>query len=285
MMPLSRRKFLKASLLSATTGAAGLISLIYMGHLETDDVDVVQIDVHLPRLSPAFEGYRLAQISDIHMGTGMTADKLATIADLTNQQQPDLITITGDFVTHGSVAALGPMLIEPLREFAAPDGVVGVLGNHDFWTDAAAVRRILEQSDVLDVSNGVTTVHRDGESLHIAGVDTLWYHQDRLDLVLDQLPDEGAAILLAHEPDFADISGPTGRFDLQLSGHTHGGQINLPLVGPPFLPPHGKKYPLGQYQVGGMIQYTNRGVGTVGPPLRINCRPEVTLFTLHARGI
>lgn len=102
--------------------------------------------------------------------------------------------------------------------------------------------------------------------------------------LLDQLAAGAGAILLAHEPDFADLSAPTGRFALQLSGHSHGGQISLPLLGAPILPPFGRRYPRGRYQVGEMIQYNNRGLGMVQPSRRFNCRPEITLFTLRAAG-
>jgi predicted MPP superfamily phosphohydrolase len=98
---------------------------------------------------------------------------------------------------------------------------------------------------------------------------------------LERLPEEGAAILLAHEPDFADLSARTGRFDLQLSGHSHGGQVKLPLFGIPYLPRFARKYPRGRYQVGKMILYTNRGLGMVHLPFRFNSRPEITLFTLN----
>ena len=118
--------------------------------------------------------------------------------------------------------------------------------------------------------------------LHIAGVDDLWTGQDRLDLVLERLPAEGAAILLVHEPDFANTSAKTGRFDLQLSGHSHGGQVSLPFLGPPILPRYARDYPVGRYQVGEMALYTNRGLGTVPPRVRINCRPEISLFILEA---
>jgi hypothetical protein len=117
--------------------------------------------------------------------------------------------------------------------------------------------------------------------LHLAGVDDVWESQDRLDLVLEALPDAGAAILLAHEPDFADVSAAAGRFDLQLSGHSHGGQVIFPLRGPLVLPRYARKYPIGLYQVGGMLQYTNRGLGMIPPRVRFNCRPEVTVFTLR----
>ncbi|OQY86641.1 MAG: serine/threonine protein phosphatase, partial [Anaerolineae bacterium UTCFX3] len=89
------------------------------------------------------------------------------------------------------------------------------------------------------------------------------------------------AILLAHEPDFADVSAATGRFGLQISGHTHGGQVDIPLIGPPILPEMGKKYPSGLYNVNGMLLYTNRGVGVTTVNARFNCRPEITIYILE----
>lgn len=212
----------------------------------------------------------------------MTRDQLDHIVAMVNAQAPDLVAITGDFVTHGPLDALAPALIEPLRQLEAQDGSVAVLGNHDHWTDPAGVRQILRESQIRDVSNGVFTLDRGDSRLHVAGVDDHWEAMDRLDAVLAQLPDDGAAVLLAHEPDFADISAPVGRFDLQISGHSHGGQVILPFLGPPRVPYLARKYPLGQYQVGTMIQYTNRGVGTVLPAVRFNCRPEITVFTLRS---
>jgi len=102
----------------------------------------------------------------------------------------------------------------------------------------------------------------------------------RLDEVIAHLEENSAAILLVHEPDFADESAATGKFDLQISGHTHGGQIVIPFLGPPVLPPSGRKYPSGLYKVGDMLQYTNRGVGTDTVSVRINCPPEITIFVL-----
>ena len=282
-MKFTRRQFLKAGLVSGiSTVAAGAGGLAYASYIEPAWLDIHPVDLSLPRLSPAFDGYKLVQFSDIHMGTGMTRDQLTHIVAAVNAQSPDLVAITGDFVTHGSLERLAPALIEPLSQLEAKDGSVAVLGNHDHWTDPAGVRQILRESAIRDVSNGVFTLVRDDARLHVAGVDDHWEALDRLDEVLAQVPDDGAAILLAHEPDFADISAPTGRFDLQISGHSHGGQIILPFLGPPRIPRLARKYPLGQYQVGTMIQYTNRGVGTILPSIRFNCRPEITVFTLHA---
>lgn len=284
-MPLSRRQFLKASLYSAVAaGTVGISSHTQTGAAMPEQIEIVPVELTLPRLAPAFDGYRMVQISDIHMGTGMNQDSLTDVVHLINAQQPDLVAITGDFVTHGDVRHYAPALIEPLSQLQARDGVVCVMGNHDFWTDAGMMREVVRASHITDVSNSHITLERDHSLLHIAGVDTIWYQQDRLDLVLESLPDSGAAVLLAHEPDFADTSAASGRFDLQISGHSHGGQVVIPFVGPPVTPRHGQKYVAGQYQVGSMIQYTNRGIGTAWPPVRFNCPPEITVFTLRAAG-
>jgi hypothetical protein len=159
--------------------------------------------------------------------------------------------------------------------------VAGVLGNHDYWADVRGVRRIIEAGGVRELANDAMTIQRGDASLHIAGVDDIWENRHRLERVLDRLPNEGAAVLLAHEPDFADESAATGRFDLQLSGHTHGGQCVTPWGSMPLLPDLGRKYPSGLYRVGEMWQYTNRGLGMVwAPQVRFNCRPEITIVTL-----
>jgi predicted MPP superfamily phosphohydrolase len=141
---------------------------------------------------------------------------------------------------------------------------------------------MLRSVGIIDLTNGVFTLTRDGEHLHLCGVDDVWDGDARLDVVIAQLHGDGAAILLAHEPDFADTSAATGRFDLQISGHSHGGQVVLPILGPPRLPYLGRKYPSGLYKVREMYQYTNRGVGMARLPIRINCPPEITLFVLES---
>ncbi|CAN5776038.1 hypothetical protein BH23ACT11_BH23ACT11_07590 [soil metagenome] len=145
------------------------------------------------------------------------------------------------------------------------------------------MRRVIRESGITDLSNAVHTMERKDAVLNIAGVDDVMERQDRLDLVLDRLPSAGAAILLAHEPDFADTSAAARRFDLQLSGHSHGGQVRMPLLGAPVLPPLAREYPAGHYEVGEMLQYTNRGVGMIEPRVRFNCRPEITVFTLGSK--
>jgi uncharacterized protein len=277
---VSRREFLKeVASWAMCSGLAGIGGVRYASEVEPAWVDVSQVRLALPRLAPAFSGYRIAQISDLHMGDWMDAGRLAEVVRQINAVKPDLIAITGDFVTRRAEAVAGD-LVDVLGRLSARDGVVAVLGNHDHGGGAQVIRQVLKSSGISDVSNGFRTLQRGRSVLHIAGVDDVWRQHARLDLVLDRLPQGGAALLLAHEPDFADTSAATGRFDLQMSGHSHGGQVSLPFVGPLRLPYLGRKYPAGLYRVGEMLQYTNRGVGMVRPHVRFNCRPEITVYAL-----
>ena len=249
---------------------------------------VEQVTLKLPRLAPAFSGFRLVQLSDIHYGDWMNRERLQQVIRLVQAQEPDLVVMTGDYllghVWNASVRALLEEMVEEFRVLTAKYPTLAVLGNHDYWTNAANVRVGLRNAGIRNISNDVHTLEKNGERFHIAGVDDIWEGHDRLDVVLDRLPEDGAAILLAHEPDFADTSAETGRFDLQLSGHSHGGQVVLPFIGAPVLPYLGWKYPSGLYRVGEMFQYTNRGVGMASIKVRFNCRPEITVFTLQSNG-
>jgi len=257
--------------------------LAYASSVEPKWLDVTRVSLPLPRLDDAYHGYRIVQISDIHAGRWMPTSLLEEVVRLANAERPDLVVVTGDFVTYTYHEA--PLDIVPsMRKLKAKDGVAATMGNHDYWGThgPGLIRHVIHDSGMIDLNNNVHTIERDGKPLHLAGVDSARERMSRLDLVLDCLPEEGAAILLAHEPDFADVSAPTGRFDLQISGHSHGGQVVIPFVGPPHLPPLGRKYYTGRYQVGSMIQYTNRGLGMVGLPVRFWCRPEITVITLEA---
>jgi hypothetical protein len=279
-----RKTILKALLLSAVASAAsGAGAYGYAWAVEPNWLDVVKVKLTLPNLPEEFDGYRVAQISDIHAGKWMPDARLARAVDLVNQQQADLIAITGDFVTQTYAAA--PVDIVPaMKRVRAKDGVVAVLGNHDYWGDLGPhlIRRVIRESGMVDLNNNVHTLERDGKLFHVAGVDSYRAKAGRLDEVIGKLSHKGAAMLLAHEPDYADVSARSRRFDLQISGHSHGGQVVVPFVGPPHLPPLGRKYHTGRYQVGEMIQYTNRGLGMVGLPIRFWCRPEITVFTLES---
>lgn len=282
MPNLSRREFLKvgaSTLLGGIAAVAG--GYTYATRLEPGWLEITHLELTLPRLPATFDGYRLVQISDIHMDSWMTQSRLANIVNIVNDQNPDSIAITGDFVSVEAESKFDALVSE-LSRLKPHDISTAVLGNHDHWTNPAVVSEIINQSGIININNAVFTIRRGAAELHLAGVDDFWEKQDRLDLVLQTLPKAGCAILLAHEPDFADLSAPTGRFDLQISGHSHGGQVIFPIMGPIVVPNYARKYPLGLYQVGDMLQYTNRGVGMIPPRVRFNCRPEITVFTFRS---
>jgi len=282
---LSRRDFLKL----LKTGAIDLALLaagggIYSFLVEPGLVRVESVSLKLRRLTSGFSGIRMAQISDIHMGGWMNAEHLQNVVNLVVAQKPDVLLFTGDFLIGHVFDADSEQavrdLITILTPLAASFPSFAILGNHDYWTDPEAVREVLRSCNIADLTNTVFTMTRGAEKLHLCGVDDIWEGDVRMDNVLGQIANDGAAILLAHEPDFADTSAATGRFDLQVSGHSHGGQVVIPFIGPPILPYLGRKYPSGLYQVGKMYQYTSRGVGMGRLPVRFNCPPEITLFIL-----
>jgi uncharacterized protein len=247
-----------------------LLAVFYVRDIEPNWIEIRTVQMPLPHLAPEFSGYRIVQLSDIHADRWMTANRLAKVVHRVNDLHPDLVVLTGDYVTHFAENYVSHLRV--LKDLRPADETLAVLGNHDVWTNPMLVQQTLEAANVKVLNNQVETLQRQSAQLHVGGVDDIWANRDRLDQVL-------AAILLAHEPDFADQSAATGRFDLQLSGHSHGGQVSLPFR-KRTLPPLAYHYPIGQYKVGAMIQYTNRGVGVSGLRLRFNCRPEITVFTL-----
>lgn len=266
-----------------------------MSNVEPSWVEVSRVRLKLPRLPDAFSGLRIAQLSDIHIGPWMTLEKVREILSAVVEQSPDVLALTGDFVlTYSrmgkSYRAELEELSQAIRQLSDRFLVVAVLGNHDVMYNSFEVQDALQKGGAHVLVNSVHTLERGAARFHLAGLDDIYRGRPDLNKVLDSFPSDECAMLLVHEPDFADTSAETGRFDLQISGHSHGGQIVLPFVGPPILPKYGQKYPSGLYQVstgstyqgGKMFQYTNRGVGMTFPAVRFNCRPEITLFTLES---
>ncbi len=283
----TRRDFLKlAAAISVPLTVFSVGGTYYSTKIEPAWLDIESVTIKLPNLRPAFDGLRLTQISDIHMGGWMNREQFEHVIDLVKGTYPDLILMTGDFVEYTSNfdRALGAVqdvqdVLSSLNSMPA----LAILGNHDYRSGVNFyLRAMFSRLKIVDLTNGVHTMVRGEGQLHFAGLDDLLMGFPDFNGVLAKLPQNGAAILLAHEPDFADISSLARRFDLQISGHSHGGQVVLPIVGPPILPSMGEKYVSGLYRVGTMFQYTNRGVGMTEPYIRFNCRPEITVFNLKA---
>ncbi len=247
-----------------------------------DEISINCLSFDVPGLDPLFEDYKIVHFTDLHFGHWVSPERLEGIVALINEQKPDLVVNTGDFVSY-VIDELANDMIASFRKIDARDGSLAVLGNHDHWLDVHKVRMILAAGHVVELANDVWTIERDGAQLHVGGVDNISVGADRLDEVMAKLPASGPALMLAHEPDFADQTAATGRFFLQLSGHSHGTQIVLPGFGPVLRGNHFKKYPFGLYKVGEMAQYTSNGVGTHAFRLRINCPPEIVVITLKRK--
>lgn len=241
------------------------------------------------RHAPAFDGYRVVHITDLHVdATFMTAERLRGVVEAINRLKADVVVITGDFVSvyqpdfARTLAVLGGL--------ETRDGVFGVLGNHDHPAGAEWIRECLRAAHIQELNDRVQTIRRGEHLLHLVGLDDLWptnqdtpasiwAHLPRVERLATSLPVEGTALLLVHEPDIADVAASTHRFDLQLSGHSHGGQVRLPFYGllTSLLPPLARRYPRGLYQVEEMTLYTNRGLGV---PIRLNTPPEIAVMDL-----
>jgi uncharacterized protein len=285
----TRRKFLQ---MSAAGAAIGALAVAGDGTIfEANQPKLVSIEVHLPRLAESWDGFRIAQLSDLHYDDHFSVVPLRKAIDIVNGLQPDLIVVTGDFVTssgrsHRRANALqAAKTIEPCARLVAlmhaRSGILAILGNHDVDADGDHINAVLQSHGIPVLRNQSVPLEREGKRLWLSGVDDVLEGKPRLDQALKEIPADDPVVLLAHEPDWADhvAKHPV---DLQLSGHSHGGQIRIPFLGAPYLPPLARKYPWGLRRIGGLTLYTNAGIGTIEVPMRINCPPEVTLITLRS---
>jgi len=284
----TRRRLLQGSALAA--GAAALAIAEEGSILEPNYPKLKRIEVSLPRLPEAFEGFTIAQLSDFHYDEFFTIVPIRAAVEMTNVLNADLIALTGDFVTTSFLkdylhnAAEAANQAEPcakvLQTLRSRIATVAIMGNHDAASDPVRISRTLESHGITVLLNQALPVERDGARIWLAGLDSMMEGKPEIERTLHPIPKSEAVVLLMHEPDFADVAAKHP-VDLQLSGHSHGGQIWIPGIGAPWLPDFGQKYPRGMYRIGGLPLYTNIGLGTIRVPVRLNCPPEVTLITLR----
>jgi uncharacterized protein len=282
-MHLTRRRFLGAA--AVTTASLAL----YSGELERHWLEIVRLSIVIPRLPEVFHGFTIAQVSDIHFQEFTEASFVQHVVNVVNQLRPDLVALTGDFISDGPfpssyteerIGRCGEMMSSiqsPLR--------YAVLGNHDALVNSAAMTLALESNGIPVLANRYLPIERGSQRFWLAGIEDACIERPDLSAAIPgaSLRQNEPVILLGHEPDYADIVARHA-VDLMLSGHTHGGQIRIPLMRPHFLPPLGEKYVEGLFSIGPMQLYVNRGIGTVALPFRFNCPPEVTLITLKNRN-
>ena len=253
---------------------------LYGTKIEPNWIEVVKINLPIPNLAKEFDNFKLVQISDIHVGNYMPQSRLDKIIRLIAQQQADAVVITGDLITKKQ-NFIPQNLTKFLLKLSSKQITLAVLGNHDrVHQQMKILENILIESNVINLNNQINIIHRGTKKLIFAGIDDPYVGNPDLTKVVKQLTDNSPAILLVHEPDFVDISAKTGKFALQLSGHSHGGQIKMPFLPPSILPLGARKYFVGLNKIGNTLEYTNRGLGMIAIPMRFNSRPEITVFTL-----
>ncbi|GGF60186.1 metallophosphoesterase [Paenibacillus albidus] len=274
---ITRRQFLARG--AATVIGAGLLAGGYAWQGEPRWLDVTSLDLRLQDLPSAFAGVRLVQFSDTHLGFNKDERDLARLAAQITKAEPDLILFTGDIVDSepGDLVSSVPIL----AELKAPLGKFAILGNHDY-KNTGRLTGLWQQAGFTVLRNESYLIKRGGASMAVTGLDDLLHGKPDPEAALKGVPPGTFTVLMMHEPDYADIA-ETYPFHLQLSGHSHGGQIRLPLVGAPFTPYGSLKYISGLYYtpVNAMPVYVNRGFGETLMPLRFMCRPELTVMTLH----
>ncbi|MFD1886539.1 metallophosphoesterase [Paenibacillus wenxiniae] len=277
---ITRRQFLKSSAVVGAALGAGGLGYTWFG--EPNWLEKIRIRLELPDLPPSLNGMRLVQFSDMHLGMGKNASDLEQLVDVINSEQPDMICFTGDIVDeHPADLITG---VAALQRLQAPLGKYAVLGNHDYLDDVVAVTQLLQQGDFEVLINEHRLVHRQDGILAMVGLDDQLLGNPDVQKATRGVPDAACRILLMHEPDYADRVPEELKFRLQLSGHSHGGQIRLPLFGAIITPKGSRKYIMGGYRAGKdghLPLYVNRGIGMSQLPVRFMCRPELTIFTLY----
>ena len=267
----SRREFLLGA--AATVVASTPLPALAAG----GEVTPERHEIVVPDLDPAHDGLRIAQLSDLHVGAMTPVERIRAAIAEANRFRPDLVVLTGDYLTRdpGGVT----LMREQLAGLDAP--TLATLGNHDRWVDPRGAGAALEDLGYGFLENQNTTLTLRHAPFTVVGIDDLWTYSADPPRAMTGAP-AGSRLYLAHVPATADILANWGKPMLVLSGHTHGGQVNVPLLTPAIRWMIREPYIGGLYQVGKVQLYVNRGVGNVGLGLRINAPPEVSLLTLRA---
>ncbi|WP_306602063.1 metallophosphoesterase [Geothrix sp. 21YS21S-2] len=282
-----RRNFLRQT----TAAGVGLASYgVLTGRREAlGDPDIVHLQLYFHDLPPGMDGLRIAQISDLHAGPLVKAPLVARWRTLVQAERPELLLLTGDVTD--SVPAEAGIVEEAFRNFPAPLGCYAILGNHDYFTDPRPIWQILERTGFQCLENRYAYVYRNGSRLALVGLqDPMARHGHFRDIrygpgpspkiATEGLPPDVWRLCLNHRPSDWPLARQAGA-RLTLSGHTHGGQINLiPFVNSALLL---GPYAQGLYRKDGDVLYVNRGLGVVALPVRIGAPPEITLITLRRR--
>jgi uncharacterized protein len=256
------------------------ICIIFLGycHFETRWIKLKSITIYNTDIPDSFNGKKIIFITDIHHGPFLSIERVVKLVKQINELQPDIILMGGDYV-HRDPKYIKPVFDE-LRKLESKYGIYAVLGNHDHWENAELTRKMMVRNGINICDNRSYWAKIGNDSIKIGGVGDLWEDVQLVDKTISDLKKSDFCILLSHNPDYLE-NLHTDLIDLTLSGHTHGGQMTLFGLWAPILPSkYGQKYRNGLKNFGEMKSYISSGIGTITPPLRFFCRPEIVLINL-----
>lgn len=279
---LTRRKFLLRSSLAAAGGLG-----LYSAEIARHEISIVTRTIGIDNLPDAFHNFRIVQISDIHYAGYTEPSFLRRVIEHVNSLAADLVILTGDYISFGPYPTSFMLRMmhhcsELLHGIDCPQRFA-VMGNHDSALGSDEISPILANVNIPLLLDQHHPIERAGQRLWLCGTLDPVSHTPDLNAAIPEKPD-GPVLLMSHGPDYADevLAHPRGPLvDVMFSGHSHGGQVRLPFLSPLHLPEGGRKYFEGLYRLNRLQLYVNRGIGAVGVPFRLNCPPEITLFTLQ----
>ncbi|MCH7903963.1 MAG: metallophosphoesterase [Armatimonadetes bacterium] len=276
MRKLTRRQVIRGGI-----GLAGSLLIGDAFFVEPRWIAVRRLTYRVKGLPEAFRGYRIGLFSDVHFPRDISKSHIQRACTMLMEQKPDLVVVTGDFVDGKTVSSVPSLrgLYDALD--SAPDGVYGVLGNHDYWLDAEGTRKELANSTpIVLIDDTHVLIERDGEVFALGGIDDLWNGVIDVVTTFEGVAPDVPRILLSHNPDFAEDCRDKVRIDLQLSGHTHGGQLSAPWGWNPLVPSkYGDKFRYGFNRGRSHMCFTTAGICSLRH-VRLFCRPEVVVLEL-----
>lgn len=284
MKHLSRRQFLKGAAGASILGfLATSCGYGYARYIEPRMIDTVSLTIQDAQLPASFDQFKIAQFSDVHLSDTFPAKDLEAIVQKINAASPDLIVFTGDLVDFQASSEEHEKAKAYLNKLHAPFGKLAIYGNHDYGPFGVELyEKTMEACGFTLCKNDVFLLEKDHSHIQIAALDDLMMSVPDYDLIKREVSSDLFTLLLVHEPDAA-LELKTTPINLQLSGHTHGGQVQLPFYGPILTAPYGHTYVEGLYGSYQHRIYVNRGLGTTRLPLRFLAKPELTFFTFTSR--
>ncbi|MBL8186942.1 MAG: metallophosphoesterase [Acidobacteria bacterium] len=284
MEPKPRRRWTRGKIITLALLSIALLLAIYALIIEPNRLVVHRKTITLTSGLSELRGMKIAAISDIHAGAPhIKLDKVRRLVELTNAQQPDLILLAGDFVIQN---VLGGSFVEPtalaaeLKHLKANHGVFATLGNHDWWYNASRVKSAFEEAGIKVLENQTEKIERNGKAFWLAGFADEWEGNPNIAETLRQVADDSPIIAFTHNPDL--FPAIPNRVALTVAGHTHGGQVALPLVGRLVVPSRYKqRYAAGLVIENGKLLFVTTGVGTSIIPVRFGVPPEIALLTIQ----